>query len=354
VRQDAYRFSTDALRVSGYQPLLKVVIGVICISMTAVTAVMQFHPLGPHGTVARAVQFGAGASATAVGILWLVRRWPTYRQAMLFVVWADVAIVLGASMNSAPASRLAAMIHLGLIGVFVAFFLGLRILAAHCVFATVVTLSLAAYSVHADHVGWLDLYIYLAPAISSVVFLPAVIQAVIEGARRAIQDTARQAMRDPLTGLLNRRGIDAAIGKRVRREPSGVLLAAVVDLDRFKHLNDMRGHEAGDRALQAVADVLRGCVRARDSVARLGGDEFVVLATLESSAGIDGLVDRLRDGLQTIADTITGSVGVAWEALPVAQKDTVDTVLRHADRAMYEAKSQGGNQLVQAASTGSV
>jgi diguanylate cyclase (GGDEF)-like protein len=342
------------MRVSGYMPALKIAIGAICLSMTAVTSVMQFHPLGPHGTLARSIQFGAGASATLVGILWLVRRWPTYRQAVMFVIWADLSIAIGASMNSAPASRLCATVHFGLIGVFAAFLLGQRVLAAHCVFITAAILALAVYSVEVDHVSWLDLYIYLAPAISSAVFMPAVIQVVIDGGRRALRAIARQAIRDPMTGLNNRRGMYAAVGRLQRRTSSTILVVAVIDLDRFKEINDVRGHERGDQVLKAVGDVLRSCTRSGDIAARLGGDEFAVIAALGQHCDIDGFVERLHSHLLGIADTTTVSVGVAWERLPLESSDDIGSVLRHADRAMYEAKRQGGNRLARIAPGGAI
>lgn len=112
-------------------------------------------------------------------------------------------------------------------------------------------------------------------------------------------------------------------------------------------LNDEHGHDRGDLALKTVAHVLSTIVGDGDIAARLGGDEFGTVAAVNSGAEAAEFVDRLRTGLLDISDNVTASVGVVYRRLPLAGEDDVDTVLRHADRAMYEAKRQGGNRLVQ-------
>jgi diguanylate cyclase (GGDEF)-like protein len=343
-----YRFATDALRASGYLSTVKTAIALLCLSMAALGWIVQFHPLGPHGVAIRVIHFAISSSAVVVGLLWLIGRWPSYRMAVLFLVWADLALGATTFLLSAPASRLCATIHMGLIGVFAAFLLGKQALAAHCVFATGLIAGLTAFSVVVDHVGWFDLYIFFAPALSTVVFLPVIIQAVIDGGRRAMRRTARDALHDPITGLHNRRGLYSAAQAGAFSRSSQTVVAAVIDLDKFKTLNDSRGHEYGDAALQTVASALRRCARSGDIVARLGGDEFVVVAILGSADGVPGFIERIRSALLAAAETITASVGVyvATQSHDQFGPEALDEVLRHADRAMYEAKRQGGNQLV--------
>ena len=347
VREDTYRFMTTALRATGKIQLLKGAIGLLCISMTVVGAVMQFHPLGPNAPLPRLVQLTLASSSTLVGLWWLFGRWPSFRQALVFAVWADIAIAGSTAMNSSPDSRLTGTVHLALIGIFIALLVGPTALAAHCGFAAAVCFGIAAYCVAFDHVSWFDLYIYLAPALAVVVLLPVAIQAVIEAVRQNMQTTARAAVRDPLTGLRNRRGLYAATDELIKAGTSGVLVAVVIDLDRFKRVNDQAGHGYGDLALISVADILTSCIGPRDVAARLGGDEFVVIAAMEPDQQ-DGFVDRLHGNLQEIGARVTASVGVACEQLPLAGDDGVDGLLRHADHAMYEAKRHGGNQLIHA------
>lgn len=344
MKQDMYAFTTDALRVSGWMQPLKLLIGIIVMSTTPVSLAMQFHPLGPHDLTPRLVQIVLAVSAFVVGVIWIVGPWPTFRQSLWFVAWADVSLAIGTAMNSAPGSRICGAFNMGLIGVYIAFILGPRVLAAHCAFVSVLVLGLAAYSVTSDHVGWFDLYIYLAPLISSLIFLPALIQAVIEGARRAVHKVVQDANLDPLTGLNNRRGMYARADELIQRDASTVLAAVIIDLDRFKELNDEHGHDRGDLALNAVARVLESGIGEGDVAARLGGDEFGVVVARNSEADVAHFIDRLHAMLQGISDTVPASVGVVCRRLPV---DDVDSILRHADRAMYEAKRQGGNRLIQ-------
>jgi diguanylate cyclase (GGDEF)-like protein/PAS domain S-box-containing protein len=147
-------------------------------------------------------------------------------------------------------------------------------------------------------------------------------------AERALR---RLADRDPLTDLLNRRSFDAALAQ------AGPAAVVVLDLDGFKAVNDGHGHHAGDAVLVAVADVLRARLRRTDVVARLGGDEFAALlpgcAAAEAEEIARGLVAAVA-GLRLGSGAVSASAGVATG-------ESAATLLRAADRAMYEAKAAG-------------
>ena len=155
---------------------------------------------------------------------------------------------------------------------------------------------------------------------------------------------------DVLTGLPNRRLLSmlmAQMTARCARGEHGFALC-YLDLDEFKPINDKHGHETGDHVLNTVAERLRGLVRSSDLVARLGGDEFVV--ALEGVGEGPELERRLRFILDGLAQPlhvdqlqlrVFGSIGVTL--YPRDQSDP-DTLLRHADQAMYRAKAQGRNQ----------
>ncbi|WP_412736589.1 putative bifunctional diguanylate cyclase/phosphodiesterase [Krasilnikovia sp. MM14-A1259] len=153
----------------------------------------------------------------------------------------------------------------------------------------------------------------------------------------------RMVLRDPLTGLANRAGLDAGLAELVGRDTQIALL--LIDLDGFKLVNDVHGHAAGDLMLTEFARILHCCVRTGDVVARFGGDEFVVLLTdVPDEAGAVAIAERIlacaaatpvRMGENTLA--IRASIGVATGRVG----DTPQELLRRADTAMYQAKHLG-------------
>lgn len=162
-----------------------------------------------------------------------------------------------------------------------------------------------------------------------------------------------QALRDPLTGLLNRRAfVDAlTLAQRHAAEEAASPAAAaareaagradhllLIDLDGFKRINDTHGHARGDRILLDVAKLLRDAVRQDDRVARLGGDEFLLWLCDVTPAQVDAVVERLLDGADTAALPVGLSIGIA------RIDDGLDEAIRRADVAMYAAKHAGGHQ----------
>lgn len=159
-------------------------------------------------------------------------------------------------------------------------------------------------------------------------------------ARRSMLAQSERAYRDPLTGLLNRRGLSHLASSTV--PPTDVEMWAIyVDVDHFKTLNDRLGHAGGDQLLEQVGRRLTASVRPGDLVARVGGDEFVVIAQ-----GEPGVITRIRDRVERVANlepyevgdtsiSMTFSVGVSTARPPY----DLATLVSDADRAMFEAKS---------------
>lgn len=155
---------------------------------------------------------------------------------------------------------------------------------------------------------------------------------------------------DHLTGLANRRSVEEALGRAVARsERSGSPLAVLlVDLDRFKAVNDTLGHDAGDRVLEGVAAVLRRTLRKADLAGRFGGEEFVVLAADTDRLGALALAERILERLrraELLSDrTVTASAGVALHR----PGEPSDELLKRADDALYRAKAAGRDRAVAA------
>ncbi|MCW2992066.1 MAG: hypothetical protein JWM73_2660 [Solirubrobacterales bacterium] len=155
----------------------------------------------------------------------------------------------------------------------------------------------------------------------------------------------RMALLDALTGLVNRRGFDQALhaavaarggsvhGRRDDDERPGFALL-VFDLNRFKLVNDTKGHPAGDRLLRCVAANCAAIVREGDTLARIGGDEFAVIAPGAGEGGATRLAAELLEAVRSAGIEAT----VAWAVHPADGRDG-ESLLRAADRRLYEGKA---------------
>ncbi len=163
------------------------------------------------------------------------------------------------------------------------------------------------------------------------------------------------ALRDGLTGLLNRRAMQdrARAGLAQARRRRAPFALAMIDVDHFKAINDTYGHASGDQVLGHVARVLSGALRASDDVGRWGGEEFLVLLPDADGAEAEGAAERLREQIAATvfhADThtiaVTVSIGVAVLDGPRLETTGLDVLIRVADAALYHAKAQGRNRVV--------
>jgi len=160
-----------------------------------------------------------------------------------------------------------------------------------------------------------------------------------------------QAMRDPLTGLYNRRQLEEGLHREVlrARRVGGSVGVMAIDVDHFKRVNDTLGHEVGDFALRGIADELSSCVREEDIACRAGGEEFVIILP---GAGKTALRVRAEAVRRTIEQAqipagdgilkLTVSIGLA--TFP-SYGDSGPAVLRAADVALYKAKAAGRNRV---------
>lgn len=171
--------------------------------------------------------------------------------------------------------------------------------------------------------------------------------------QRLIDGLCDLSLRDPLTGLANRRHFHAVLERAIEtvaRSGDAVLLL-LLDLDHFKAINDVHGHHAGDRVLRAVADCLTRCVRPVDTVARYGGEEFAVI--LPHCRPVFGLAvaERIRESVAALNIPVapmlvlnaTVSIGGAYA--PEWVRSTADLWIERADQQLYRAKLEGRNRV---------
>jgi diguanylate cyclase len=168
-----------------------------------------------------------------------------------------------------------------------------------------------------------------------------------------LERVSEQVREDQLTGALNRRGMEDAMGREIARARRSrkPLCISVLDVDNFKKLNDTHGHAAGDAALVHLAKVIKHTVRPTDVIARYGGEEFIIILTetgLDEAVKVTGRLQReltkrffLHNNERLL---MTFSAGVA----EFSPGDTEESLFQRADKAMYQAKVQGKNRVVSA------
>jgi diguanylate cyclase len=157
-----------------------------------------------------------------------------------------------------------------------------------------------------------------------------------------------EALVDPLTEVVNRRGFDSALADRIKTmDPAMPLILALFDVDYFKGMNDRYGHMTGDAVLRHVALTIRGSVRQDDVVARIGGDEFALIA---SGLTLKQAEPRMRAILHKIGAESVGAedvlVSVSCGVAEYSAGDTVQTLISRSDGALNDAKAYGKNRVV--------
>ena len=198
---------------------------------------------------------------------------------------------------------------------------------------------------------WMPWAVLAILSLGAVLFLRLVLQLADSRAAlaRANVDLDRLARVDRLTGIYNRRHLEEQLAALLRasRRQDAALAVLLLDVDHFKRINDTHGHEAGDRALQAIAGRLREGLRPDDVLGRWGGEEFMIILQRSAAAGAGAVAERQRHGIEgrpcdlgmTAPVRLTVSIGVA---LGTGDDDPA-TLLARADAALYQAKHQGRN-----------
>lgn len=191
-------------------------------------------------------------------------------------------------------------------------------------------------------------YIYMS--FLATVLAPSIVWLVL---RRLTDELRATAARDPLTQLLNRRGLVDGLEAHFRSRTAGAVHLLMVDIDHFKRINDTWGHKAGDAVLRGVAAAVRGTLRQGDLACRAGGEEFVVVCHAVDTAGALLLAERLRAAIEHHAVAgegargpirCTATVGVS---LPFSRAEGLDLAMQQADAALYRGKAAGRNRVEQ-------
>lgn len=233
-------------------------------------------------------------------------------------------------------------------------------LYAFAAFALAVVVSMRLFAGQASTMdiayGWMVLIV-----LTGCMALNLRIQRILERLRdhrsqlaRALAVNRELALRDDLTGLINRRAAGELIALELRRKQrhQGQLLLAMIDLDRFKTINDEHGHVVGDQVLRAFADTIRTSVRDSDVLARWGGDEFLLMLSDAPLHEGERLLQRARHAVQNmqiaVEDKGKGTVVRVSMSAGLAQcleGESMEYTIERADAALYAAKALGRNRV---------
>ena len=340
-RPDQFDWITAILRERGLLRAAQWALAVIS-SISALVPVSSMLSTRRPAAEVVLVDASAAAFVVAVSVYWLTR-WPTRVQSEIFGVVAATCIA-GWSLTQ-PTAALAAVgcCAMATNSGYVALFHSNKFLVFSGALALAVSIATAMHLAREVDVGT-GLAAFWVISMLNLSFPLA-----MRGMSRAMGTYAVRADEDSLTGLFNRRAFIAALTRRLGDpHPDDTHLTMImIDLDAFKRINDTFGHAAGDRALIAVADVLRQHVAPTAVLCRAGGEEFLIAST-GPSPDAEALAARLGAAIAALPQGLTASIGTATaELAPMGTSDVpglIDKLIDVADSAMYTAKRRGGDR----------
>jgi diguanylate cyclase (GGDEF)-like protein len=152
---------------------------------------------------------------------------------------------------------------------------------------------------------------------------------------------------DALTGMNNRRKIDEALEDEAIRSQryESTYSIIMLDIDRFKRVNDIYGHLAGDDVLKKIAGILQKSFRKTDVPCRWGGEEFMVLLPLQNSKGACMVAEKIRAKIESTKFPVVGNITASFGVAECEPGDTPSDIIKRADRALYKAKEMGRNRV---------
>jgi diguanylate cyclase (GGDEF)-like protein len=342
-QSDHYDQLTAHLMSRQMATLTRVVIAIIAASLSLTVGATIWSTLGPRNSAQLICAVLGCVGAAVAAVIWAAR-WPSREQAIRLTVLSNASIALAALAQSGPVASVLACTTFATMASYIALFHTAPLMLYNFLIAALV----GAY----EFVRLTDRYGLVAGICGYEILLilnmavPIGVQAVVY----VLRTDAIRSERDQLTGLLNR----IAFRRRAKvlldkvHDEFGHFVITVIDLDRFKQVNDLHGHSTGDAALVSVARALRDTSDGDGTtvVGRAGGEEFVIAACWHPNE-VGARAQQICDAIARLPFRITASVGTAG-AHPDPRLQEPDALIAAltvaADDAMYVAKRRGGNQ----------
>ncbi|MEC3919355.1 GGDEF domain-containing protein [Nocardia sp. CDC160] len=340
-REDVdYRWVVDAIAARSALGLLKTAVGFCGLAAPVIAVLSVLSPTGPTDSVSRVLLWLLAGVGVVWCARWLVWRWPTERASLLLTGVADICITAVCALSPGYVVRSVGMMMLLIIGIYVSALHSPKMLVGQTVWSL---LSACLLAVPLFRGGDTTSALIMILGMAAAVMVPPGLQICYSLLRCDM-------LSDPLTGLLSRRGLDYYSAIRFARAASFPASVMMIDLDRFKAVNDTYGHCAGDEVLVRTADRVRRATPPHSIVSRFGGEEFAVILSLPLAAAFE-VADRIRSAIAEPIDslTVTASIGLAPLHAPDDPNracDPVRVAIAAADEAMYRAKQQGGNAVM--------
>ncbi|WP_230595821.1 GGDEF domain-containing protein [Rhodococcoides fascians] len=318
-------------------------VGIWCLLYAVLGVLVAHTPAGFSSPTERAAGYLLTAAAVIVGAGWIRGPWPTETASRMSVAYLEISAAAALLMLADPMVALASAAALGVSGSYIAAFHSPKLFLAHQGWAITLSGVLFTKAVKAPGGDVVLASTYLVLLTLVLFSAPILTQSLLLLLRR----DAANAFFDPLTGLYNRRGMDAALDDA----PAGPSTATVivVDMDNFKHVNDRHGHAHGDMVLRRAAATIDAAFPSPAITARTGGDEFAIITFLDT-AGAIAAADSLRIALSAEPHyAVTASIGIASAPTTFVG---YQRACKRADAAMYAAKRAGGNTIITDAERG--
>ena len=327
---DHYDWIIAFLRDHRLIPALRLILVAGNVSLTSTFVALTVSGDGVRSAPATAIAYVVAAAGIAVVLIWLVGV-PGKHGSICYAAISAAGIGVASLIQTNPLIGLTICTALTTTTGYTGYLHTPRLLLANLAFAVAVAavsavrLAISGHGVLAVGVLWLVIIVNIGGPLSAQVVV------------HTLGIDLLQADRDPLTGLLNRRSFDAAVRQLfvAHRGESSYLAIVMIDLDRFKLLNDTHGHAVGDQALVDVATALQTYCGPTAVIARAGGEEFLVAAITATPEPVS-LAEGIRAAIASGRHATTASVGTASIALHRIDEDSVQSVAAHLASATAE------------------